>query len=128
MKQRKARVLLVALLCGLLVAGGAWAWSALSYAIHWNVIGGGGGPASSASYRLNTTLGQAAIGSSASAHYRLGAGYWYGVEEAAPGPTATHTATPTRTRTPTRTPTGTTTPVAGYSLYLPVVIKNFWTP
>jgi len=97
MNKRKAFALAAALLCGLVVAGVAWAMSSASYAIEWDVIGGGGGPMSSASYALNGTVGQGAIGAKSSASYRVGSGYWYGV--AAPAP-----------------PT--------YELFLPIIMKH----
>jgi len=86
MNKRKILALAAALLCGLLVAGVAWAMSSASYAIEWDVIGGGGGSMSSASYALNGTVGQAAIGAKGSASYRVGSGYWYGVAVPAPPP------------------------------------------
>ncbi len=99
MSKRKEAALLVALLCGLLVTGVAWAMSSASYAINWDVIGGGGGPISSASYAVNSTMGQAAIGFKTSSNYQLGSGYWYGVAAPAPPP--------------------------GYRIYLPIVLKNY---
>lgn len=78
----KIVVVSAVLLCGLVVAGVAWAMSSANYAIEWDVIGGGGGPMSSASYALNGTVGQGAIGAKSSASYRLGSGYWYGVAAA----------------------------------------------
>lgn len=99
MNRRKAFALSVALLCGLVVAGAAWAMSSASYAINWDVIGGGGGPISSASYAMNSTAGQAAIGFKTSSNYKLGSGYWYGVAAPAPPP--------------------------GYRIYLPIVLKNY---
>lgn len=132
MKKRIRFLSATALLCGLVVAGVAWAMSSASYAINWDVIGGGGGPLSSASYTINSTVGQAAIGPSDSTSYGLGAGYWYGMVEAAtpttptatPTSTATPTATPTSTATPTATPTGTVTPPA-HLIYLPIILKNY---
>lgn len=100
MNRRRVTVFSTALLCGLFVAGVAWAMSSASYAINWDVIGGGGGPVSSASYAMNSTVGQAAIGTSDSASYRLGAGYWCGVVEAAPPP-------------------------LGYKVYLPIILKSY---
>ena len=82
----KIVIMSAALLCGLVVAGAAWAMSSASYAIEWDVVGGGGGSMSSASYALNGTVGQAAIGAKGSASYRLGSGYWYGVAVPAPPP------------------------------------------
>jgi hypothetical protein len=121
MSKRNAFVLSTVLLCGLLVAGVAWAMFSASYAINWDVIGGGGGPMNSPSHALNGTVGQAAIGTSSSTSYELGAGYWYGMVAAAT-PTATPTAT--STTTPTATPTGTVTPSA-HLIYLPIVLKNY---
>lgn len=95
MNKRKATTLLAALLCGLLVAGVAWAMSSASYAIDWDVIGGGGGPISSASYRMNSTIGQAAVGPISSDSYWLGAGYWYGVA------------------------------LRAYRIFLPIIMKNY---
>lgn len=100
MKKRIRLLSATALLCGLLVVGVAWAMSSASYAIEWDVIGGGGGPVSSGSYKMNSTVGQAAIGPSASASYGLGAGYWYGMVEAAPPP-------------------------LGYTIFLPIILKNY---
>jgi len=82
----KIVIMSAALLCGLVVAGVAWAMSSASYAIEWDVIGGGGGSMSSASYALNGTVGQAAIGAKGSASYRVGSGYWYGVAVPVPPP------------------------------------------
>ncbi len=100
MNKRKAFALCAALLCGLVVAGVAWAMSSASYAIEWDVIGGGGGPMSSVSYALNGTVGQGAIGAKGSASYRLGSGYWYGVAVPAPPPPM-------------------------YELFLPIIMKHF---
>ncbi len=65
MSKRKIFAFSAALLCGLVVAGVAWAMN-------------------SASYAVNSTLGQVAIGLSGSTSYGLGTGY--GVVEAAPPP------------------------------------------
>ena len=100
MNKRKILALAAALLCGLVVAGVAWAMSSASYAIEWDVIGGGGGPMSSASYALNGTVGQAAIGAKGSASYRVGSGYWYGVAVPAPPPPE-------------------------YKIFLPIIMKNY---
>ena len=99
MKRTMILLTLTALLCGLVVAGAAWAMSSASYAINWDVIGGGGGPISSASYAMNSTVGQAAIGFKTVSNYKLGSGYWYGVAAPAPPP--------------------------GYRIYLPIVLKNY---
>jgi len=100
MSKRKIFAFSAVLLCSLLLAGVVWAMSSASYAIEWDVIGGGGGPMSSASYAVNSTLGQATIGLSSSTSYGLGAGYWYGVVEAAPSP-------------------------LGYTIFLPIILKNY---
>ena len=143
MKQRKAVVLLVILLGGLLVTGVVLAKGAISYAIGWRVIGGGGGPAQSGGYRLNGTVGQGVVGLSTGLSYQLGAGYWYGIAGATPLPTPTATRTATRTPTPTPTPTATetttptptrtltptaTTTVSIHRLWLPVIMKHLWWP
>ena len=100
MKKRKIMALAAALLCGLVMAGVAWAMSSASYAIEWDVIGGGGGPMSSANYALNGTVGQGAIGAKGSASYRVGSGYWYGVAVPAPPPPE-------------------------YKIFLPIIMKNY---
>ena len=100
MSKQKVFAVSAALLCGLVVAGVAWAMSSASYAIEWDVIGGGGGPMTSASYAVNGTVGQGAIGAKSSASYRLGSGYWYGV--AAPAP-----------------------PPPEYKIFLPIIMKHF---
>jgi hypothetical protein len=139
MKQRKAAVLLVILLGGLLVTGVVLARGAITYAIGWRVIAGGGGPAQSGSYRLNGTVGQGVVGSSTGANYQQGAGYWYGIAGATPLPTptatrtATSTPTPTATETTVLTPTQTLTPTATttvsiHRLWLPVIMKHLWWP
>lgn len=144
MSKRKG-VWLIALLCLLLLAGAVAAnASAVLYAIGWHVIAGGGGQSQSAAYGLGGTVGQGMVGPASSGSYRLDSGFWPGIGEVTPGPTAsptasatvtrtptaTHTSTPTRTTTPTRTatPTATSTGGPGPRVFLPVVMKQVWWP
>ena len=98
MTKRRAILLLIGLLCGLVLAGGALAQISTNYGLRWHVIGDGGGPMASTNYAVNSTLGQPAIGPATSTGYRLGAGYWYGMVE---------TVTPPENR-----------------IYLPIIMKN----
>ena len=82
MIKRRAILLLIGLLCGLVLAGGALAQISTNYGLRWHVIGNGGGPMASTHYAANTTLGQPSIGPATSPNYRLGVGYWYGMVEA----------------------------------------------
>ncbi len=59
MNKRKAFAFSAALLCGLVVAGVAWANGAPS--INWWVISGGGGHAEAGNYTLDGTIGQAMV-------------------------------------------------------------------
>lgn len=86
MNKGKMAALAVALLCGLAVAGMAWAISSTNYAIDWSVMGGGGGPISSTSYSMNSTIGQAVIGSKSSTSFQVGSGFWPGVIAVEIGP------------------------------------------
>ena len=128
MSKRKATALLAALLCGLLVAGVAWALSSASYAINWDVIPGGGGHASAGDYTVDGSAGQPAVGTLSGGSYSLAAGFWPGMGAETPTPTPTGTlpptSTPTATPTPTVTPTGTVTPPTNV-IYLPVILKSY---
>jgi len=62
--------------------------SATDFDLWWHVIAGGGGHSSSADHALDGSVGQPAVGGLSSTDYRLGAGYLYGVVEAAPPPPA----------------------------------------
>jgi len=141
MNRRKRFALSTVLLCGLLVAGAAWAGSA-SYDLSWWTVDGGGATFSSGgSYELGGTIGQPDAGTLSGGDFTLGGGFWGGGAAVAP---TTPTATPTSTTTPTATPTGTpTTPTATPTstatpaatptgtvmpptnlIYLPIVLKN----
>jgi len=109
MSKRKATALLVALLCGLSVAGVAWAMFSASYAINWDVIAGGGGHASSGGYAVDGSVGQPAVGPLSGGSYTLVGGFWPGIGAETPTPTPTGTLLPTSTPTATPTPTPTTT-------------------
>jgi hypothetical protein len=81
MIKRRAILLLIGLLCGLVLVSSALAQISTNYGLRWHVIGDGGGPMASTNYALNTTLSQPAIGPAISTNYRLGVGYWYGMVE-----------------------------------------------
>jgi len=76
MNRRSIAILTAALLCCLLVAGGALAQWTPSIGL-W-VIGGGGGPASSSGVALDGTLAQPVIGPASHGSVLLDAGYWGG--------------------------------------------------
>ena len=78
----------------------------------WRLIAGGGGRASSSGYVLDGSIGQSLSGDLASADYRLGAGYWSGMGEGSPAPTATSSLTPTLMPTSTSSLTATSMPIA----------------
>jgi hypothetical protein len=141
MNKRKATALVAALLCGLLVAGVAWAVSAASYDLSWWTVDGGGATFSSGSgYELGGTIGQPDAGTLSGGDFTLGGGFWAGgaaVEPATPTATPTNTATPTptgtpttptatptSTATPTTTPTGTVVPPTNL-IYLPLVLRQY---
>jgi hypothetical protein len=80
--KRGTALVLLALLCGLSLAGPAPAGrvSPRAAQIDWQVIGGGAAPPmQGAQHQLFSTLGQTAIGMSNNG-IQLGSGFWYGVE------------------------------------------------
>ncbi len=76
----KQKVILLAVVVSLVLAGSALAMSSTNYKLDWftPLTSGGGGAASSTNYAINFTVGQSAIGASSSASYQVGLGYWYG--------------------------------------------------
>ncbi len=90
------------LVCALLLTPVALAQSSANFDLRWHLIAGGGGRSSSPDFVVNGSVGQPSAGALTSAHYRLGAGFWYGLGQAAPPP-------------PTPGP---------YMLYLPIVLKE----
>lgn len=128
MTKRSTGLLLIALLCGLSVAGMAWAIFSASY-INWDVIAGGGGHVSQGGYTIDGSAGQPAVGTLSGGSYSLAAGFWPGVGAATSTPMATPTPTSTVTNsplpfaTPTATPTSTVTPPTSL-IYLPIALKS----
>jgi hypothetical protein len=57
-----------------------------NYAIEWQVLNGGGALVTAGDVTMSGSLGQTAIGLSTNGNVGLGAGYWFGVGSAAPGP------------------------------------------
>jgi hypothetical protein len=97
MKKRRTCALSAVLLCGLLVAGVAWA-SRSSYDLSWWSVDGGGQTFSSGGgYTLGGTAGQPDPGLLTGGGYALGGGFWGGGAAAA----------------------------VKYELYLPLVMRNF---
>jgi len=82
MNRRRAAILVVLLICGLLLA-----FSALPVfgqdggltdaVVDWWVFGNAGGPVDDTGVSLDGTLGQPVIGPSEIGTTHLGAGYWY---------------------------------------------------
>ena len=95
MNRQRTLVLLFALFCGLVLAGGTLAGgiSSDNYAVPWDARWGGGGLTSSANYAVNGTVGQGVIGRTGGTNYGVEAGYWYGA-------------------------------IVEYSIYLPLVLRN----
>ena len=77
----KQKVILLAVVVSLVLAGSVLAMSSTNYELDWftPLTSGGGGAAGSTNYAIDLTVGQAAIGASSSANYAAGLGYWYGV-------------------------------------------------
>jgi hypothetical protein len=83
MNKRRAFALSAILLCGLLVAGVAWASSASYDLAWWTVDGGGQTFSTGGGYRLGGTAGQPDAGLMTGGGYTLGGGFWRGGETAA---------------------------------------------
>ncbi len=97
MNRQKTFALCVALLCGLVVAGGVLAMPTASYDLSWWTVDGGGATLSiEGGYALSGSLGQPDAGALASDDYMLSGGFWGG---------------------------GRLTDV--YRIYLPMVLRNF---
>jgi hypothetical protein len=98
MKQKKQRVIILAVTVLLMLAFGAavLAQTSTGFNLEWHVIGGGGNESSSAGYRVQGTIGQSVTSplTSGSAGFVVSSGYWPGA-----------------------TPAGTT-------VYLPAVLRN----
>ena len=82
----------------------ASAQASADFDLTWNLIAGGGGRSTSPEFVVNGSVGQPAAGPVSGGEYVLSGGFWCGVAETAP--------------TPPPTP-------GPYTLYLPIVIKNF---
>jgi hypothetical protein len=78
MNKRRVGALFAVLLCGLLVAGVAWASSASYDLSWWSVDGGGQTFSSGGGYTLGGTAGQPDPGLLAGGGYALGGGFWGG--------------------------------------------------
>ena len=78
MNKRRAFALSAVLLCGLLVAGAAWASSASYDLSWWSVDGGGQTFSSGGGYTLGGTAGQPDPGLLAGGGFALGGGFWGG--------------------------------------------------
>jgi hypothetical protein len=74
MNKRRALALSADLLCGLLVAGVAWASSA-GYDLTWWTVDGGGATSSGGGYTLSGTAGQPDAGLLTGGEYTLGGGF-----------------------------------------------------
>jgi hypothetical protein len=98
MKQKKQRIVILAVTMLLLLSFGAavLAQTSTGFNLEWHVIGGGGNVSSSADYRVQGTIGQSVTSppTASSAGFVVSSGYW-----------------------PGGTPAGTT-------VYLPAVLKN----
>ena len=120
MKRRPAVIVTGILAAVFLLAVAVRAASGTDFSLVWRTIAGGGGRSSSSDYVLGGSIGQPVSGDLASADYRLGVGYWSGITDGSPAPTATSSAAPTATSsatptvpsslTPTSTPAATLTP------------------
>ena len=84
MNKRRACVLSVVLLCGLLVTGVAWTSSASHDLTWWTVDGGGGTFSTGGGYSLGGTAGQPDAGVLSGGVYTLAGGFWPGGAAAAP--------------------------------------------
>jgi hypothetical protein len=78
MNRRKAFVLSAVLICGLLVAGAAWASTAGYDLAWWTVDGGGQTFSSGGGYTLGSTAGQPDPGLLTGGGYTVGGGFWGG--------------------------------------------------
>lgn len=78
MNKRRAFALSAVLLCGLLVAGAAWASSASYDLIWWTVDGGGATFSHGGGYTLGGTVGQPDPCLLMGGGYALGGGFWGG--------------------------------------------------
>lgn len=121
MTKRKEVVLLLALLCSLSVGGAAWAISAVSFSIDWDVVAGGGGHASAGRYTVDGSAAQPAVDLLSGGSYSLAGGFWSGAGAATATPTVT--GSPSPTTTPTATPTATVEPPISL-VYLPVLLNE----
>jgi hypothetical protein len=79
MNKQKTFALCVALLCGLVVAGGVLAMPTASYDLsRWTVDGGGGALSIDGGYSLSSTAGQPEVGLLTDGGYTLSGGFWGG--------------------------------------------------
>jgi hypothetical protein len=98
MKQKKQRIIILAVMLLLLAFGAAaLAQTSTGFNLEWHVIGGGGAESSSADYRVHGTIGQSVTSppTASSAEFVVSSGYWPGG-----------------------------TPPAGTTIYLPAILKN----
>ncbi len=94
MKARKALIVTLVLVAGLLVVGVAYAQTGGGYDLTWWTVDGGGGTASGGGYTLMGTAGQPdAAPAISGGGYTLYSGFWPGAE-------------------------------AEYKIYLPLVLRN----
>lgn len=84
MDRQRIRIVFLALLCALLLAGVALAQGSQPHGLPWHVVASGGGHMASSRHGLDGSAGQPAIGLATGQYHRLGAGYWYGVVEVGP--------------------------------------------